>query len=443
MVRLTRAGVSLASAGFTLLALGLGMANLELLLLSAFPLFLLALSLARRPTDAPLVERTLSTLAPRRGEPFDMTIRIAAGAAAASVIEAHAPLPASFVLEEGSNLAQRAGVGDAASVSARVRASARGRHTLEPVRVETIEPTGLVGPRVEDATDAAVVEVAPRSYAIRRVRARARRASGDLMSDLENARLGVDSTDFRELREYVRGDPPSAIHWKATARRLSALGKRGGRMANPLVSEYEKEGKRTVIVLLDGGPALRVGTSLETGLDHGVEAALGAAKFFLARGARVGAATYGASSHPPSPPEAGSGQEHSLERSLSPGELDPENSLARTLRALHPHLAGARPLLVVVTRVTPRNADELADAAQRIRALSKERRRRLRGLLVVDVRALDLAPAPSTPWETARELVHREDAAAATRVAQAGARVVGWRPGVEDLRTALSRGGMA
>jgi len=196
-------------------------------------------------------------------------------------------------------------------------------------------------------------------------------------------------------------------------------------------------------VLLDGGPALRVGTSLETGLDHGVEAALGAARYFLARGARVGAATYGASAPPPAPPEAGSGQEHGLVRALSPGEADAERTLARTLRALHPHLVGAKPLLVLVTRVTPRNVEDITDTARRVRALSKERHKRLRGILVVDVRALDLAPAPSAPWQAARDLVEREDAAAARALAQAGVRIAPWRPGTEDLRTALSRGGMA
>ena len=123
--------------------------------------------------------------------------------------------------------------------------------------------------------------------------------------------------------------------------------------------------------------------------------------------------------------------------------MDADRTLARILRALHPHLAGAKPLLVIVTRVTPRNAEDLAEAARRVRMLSQERTKRLRGLLVLDVRALDLAPAPSAPWQAARDLVETEDREAMRRVAQAGARVVAWRPGREDLRTALSRGGMA
>src|SRR5437763_3570593 len=141
------------------------MANLELLVLRAFPLFLVALALARRPSGAPAVEREISTRAPRRGEPFDMTMRVAAGSG--EIVEAHAPLPASFELVEGSNLAQRSRGGSVAGAAARLKAGARGRHEVPPVRVEAIEPTGLVAPLVREAAPAVFIDVAPRAYVIR------------------------------------------------------------------------------------------------------------------------------------------------------------------------------------------------------------------------------------------------------------------------------------
>lgn len=439
-MKLTRAGVALASAGFSLFGLGLSMGNLDLLLLGTFPLILLAAALAMRVAAAPAAARDVSTPSPRRGEAFGMALRIAPPAGGA-LLEAHAPLPDSFELEQGTNLVLLARA-QPRSVAMRLRAHARGKHVLAPVEAEIIDPAGLAAPQRATLAPSVTIDVAPRRYNIQRTRARSARLESSTVAEEDEARLGVDSTDFRELRDYAWGDPPNAINWKATARRLSSLGRRGGGHAAPVVNEYEKEGRRTVLVLLDGGEPMRVGTTLETGLDHGVEGALAAAKYFLARGARVGAWTFGSASGPLAPPESGSSQVSGIERALSPGEPDPDLSLPLALRGLQPHLAGAKPFVIVITRVTPANADELVEAARRIRVLLAERRRLL-PLLVVDVRALDLAPAPSPGWAAARVLVEHDDRASARRVAETGARVVTWRPGQEDFRKALLRGGLA
>src|SRR5437667_141815 len=82
------------------------------------------------------------------------------------------------------------------------------------------------------------LEVTPRVLPVKRIRsllgyARAMFPESDL------ARTGTPTTEFRELRDYVRGDPPRSINWKATARRQAGipLGQGHGR-ALPLVHEY-------------------------------------------------------------------------------------------------------------------------------------------------------------------------------------------------------------
>lgn len=441
MIRLTRAGVALATAGFTLFGIGVGTGNLELLILSAFPLLALAVSLASRSDASPVATRVVHSAHPRRGEAFGIDIRLGP-VPKGSLVEIHAPLPPTFKLEEGTNVALLATETESTTAMS-VRAHARGRHTLAPVKAETIDPSGLAASVSRDVAPEMTIEVAPRSYAIARLRARARNAAVSELAMHDEARLGVDSTDFRELREYAWGDPPSAINWKATARRLSGMGRSSGQSAAPVVNEYEKEGKRTVFVILDGGASMRVGTSLETGLDHGVEASVAAAKFFLARGARVGAATFGCVASAVAPPQAGSSASvASLERALSPGEVDAEATLPLTLRAIHQHLAGGQPLVLVVTRITPQNAESIAESAQRLRVLAGARKSTL-SMLVVNVRALELAPAPSAGWEAARALVEHEDNAAVRLVQESGARVVSWRPGKDDFRKALHKGGVA
>lgn len=439
MQKLTRAGVGLATTGIALLGLGMGMGNLELLALAAFPLLLLAYALASRPQGGATGTRALSTRAPRRGDVVDVDVR-ARHAPDADLMEVHAPIPDGFSLEEGSNVALFTAPGHAGA-RFRMRAHARGSHTMAPLRVETIDPRGILAPAIEDVTGSETVSVTPRAFHAEKLRRRIR-GRAILLPDREEARMGVGSTDFRELRDYVWGDAPKSINWKATARRLSTRGgaDRGGQ--TPLVNEYEKEGRTTVLVLLDGGAHMRVGTSLETGLDHAVEASLAAARLFLARGARVGAATFGARSAAHAPPDTGSGQIPRVERALSPGEPDDELTASRVLSSFERHLAGARPVLLIVTRVTPKRAPELAELVKRVRVLVRERRRGL-PIYVVDVRALDLAPTPAPGWELARRIVALEDDAASRKLAAAGARIVPWSPGREDFRAALLRRSIA
>ena len=433
--RLTRAGVALATAGLGLVGLGIALGNLELLALGAFPLLLLAIPLATRPRADPTGARRLSTRTPRRGDPVDvdMHVRVPEGT---SVVEVHMPLPPGVSLEEGTNLllATRAG---ATATRLRIRAHGRGRQEIPPLEAWTLDPTGLLGPRRATLAPAESIEVTPRAFRAERVRGARRQ---DRRRQAEDARSGTLSTDFRELRDYAWGDPPKSINWKATARRFSSLAGRGDAAGTPLVNEYEREGRRAALVLLDGGPALRVGTTRETGLDHGVEAALSLASVLLQQGARVGAATYNAKANPPAAPEAGAGQFPQVEKALSPGEPDAALTPQKTFQSLQGHLAGTRPSILVVTRITPANADELADLAERVRVLLGERRARL-PLDVLDVRALDLAPADDLAWEGAARVVEREDEEAARRVRDAGARVIPWRPGSEDLRQTLARRG--
>ncbi|WP_243676403.1 DUF58 domain-containing protein [Vulcanisaeta distributa] len=63
-------------------------------------------------------------------------------------------------------------------------------------------------------------------------------------------RLGPHSTDFMDIREYVPGDPFKFINWKATARSIE------GKL---MVNNYEREGLRNVIFLVDLGPWMRLG----------------------------------------------------------------------------------------------------------------------------------------------------------------------------------------
>ncbi len=92
-------------------------------------------------------------------------------------------------------------------------------------------------------------------------------------------RLGPYSTNFVSVREYVTGDPFKFINWKATAR--SANGK-------ILVNEFEREGLRNVIFVVDVGRWMRLGLSQENSLEKGIPLVLSLSKALLEYGYNVG-----------------------------------------------------------------------------------------------------------------------------------------------------------
>ncbi len=93
------------------------------------------------------------------------------------------------------------------------------------------------------------------------------------------SKVGPYSTDFKSIRNYEIGDPYKFINWKATAR-------------NPgnelMINEYEREGVRSIIILLDRSQMMRFGTEVENSLEYGISLILSLSKVLLRQGYNVG-----------------------------------------------------------------------------------------------------------------------------------------------------------
>ncbi|HOZ46711.1 MAG TPA: DUF58 domain-containing protein [Candidatus Hydrogenedentes bacterium] len=177
------------------------------------------------------VTRDVPTAA-HRGEPVGITLRV----------ENHKRFMPTFLLRIDS----RASVGAAATflpqVPARraavVRMSAvferRGVYTLPPIELTSLFPFGLVSKRQTGAGSAEIV-VYPRVRAVR----------SSALAQLPNAQAARvvrtgDGDEFFSLREYVRGDDPRRIAWRASAR--------AGKF---LVRELSQGASRFVVLVLD------------------------------------------------------------------------------------------------------------------------------------------------------------------------------------------------
>jgi len=90
-------------------------------------------------------------------------------------------------------------------------------------------------------------------------------------------KLGPASTDFRDIRKYAPGDPYRFINWKASAR--------AGEL---LVNEYEREGLRTVVFVIDTGPWMREGLAEMNPLEYGSSLVISFSRILLRNDFNVG-----------------------------------------------------------------------------------------------------------------------------------------------------------
>ncbi|MGI9175716.1 MAG: DUF58 domain-containing protein, partial [Rhodothermales bacterium] len=93
-------------------------------------------------------------------------------------------------------------------------------------------------------------------------------------------RLG-HTMEFDAIREYVRGDDPRTVNWKATARRGSIM-----------VNQYRDERAQPVYALLDTGRVMQMPFEGMTLLDYSINAALVLLNTALFKGDRAGLVTF-------------------------------------------------------------------------------------------------------------------------------------------------------
>jgi len=86
-----------------------------------------------------------------------------------------------------------------------------------------------------------------------------------------------EGREFESLRDYVEGDDPRKIDWKATAR-----------LDRPIVQQHQAERNQIVMILLDAGRLMAAVSEGKSKLDHALEAAVHLAHAALAAGDRVG-----------------------------------------------------------------------------------------------------------------------------------------------------------
>lgn len=384
-------------------------------------------------SGTPAVSRSVSTTRLERGGriAFTLDLDIPRGP---GVIEIHQRLPEEFELVSGNNFHVLSGGLRRRKEQLRfeVRCPKRGEYTIPPVGIKLLHPAGLAEMPPLEQAEPVVVTVVPRPRRARLprdLRARAKRP----FPDGDVARLGVATNEFRELREYVPGDPPRRINWKATARRVGS-----GASEVPLVNETEWEGKKSVYILVDGHPKLSVGTNIEDAREHAADAALSLMELYLARGYQVALALARSGEVPPLPFGTGESQVLQARERLSLLRVAEGPSFAHVLQRDAALLARFKPLVIVVTRLAGEDPD-LKDAIRRLGAFGHAW-----GRTVTPGFVLDVEPEGQTPegpsFALARRALENGRIGAIAAANAMRVRVVTWRAGRDPLESVVVRG---
>ena len=165
--------------------------------------------------------------------------------------------------------------GREAEVSWTVRAEERGDAVLGDVHLRVTGPLGLVWlQRREPRADA--IRVQPGVLEVRRYRLLGLRHRLH-EAGIRNVRQRGEGGAFESLREYVRGDDPRTLDWKASARRGSLT-----------VRQYEAERRQNVMLAIDAGRLMTQKVAGRERIDFALSSALLLADVASLHGDRVG-----------------------------------------------------------------------------------------------------------------------------------------------------------
>jgi uncharacterized protein (DUF58 family) len=169
----------------------------------------------------------------------------------------------------------RVGVDGATRFSTRVHASRRGTADLSAFHLRCVGRFGLAERQIRFDLPARL-RVYPGVRAVAQFARRLRRGRHEEAGVRRSRRRG-EGTSFESLREYVRGEDPRFIDWKASAKHAKLIARR-----------YEVERNQNVILMVDCGRWMTGEIGGMTRLDHALSSCVLLAKAAATRDDRVG-----------------------------------------------------------------------------------------------------------------------------------------------------------
>lgn len=283
---LTQDTLELIVTAVVYIVLGMFLGNLILITLGLAPIIFLSIAVIIGQPNVSSVERVGKDIKVNVDDKISDSLQstIEGGPGIVTISDT---LPKSFALEEGNNFkAIWKGLRPKTlDLNYTALCAKRGYFDVRQVNYEVRHPlqvsANVLG--VLDAKRAIIVQ--PHPLFVRKIKNHKSISRIPMPMDAR-FRFGIPTTDFKEIRDYERGDNYRSINWKASAKHLSR--------SNPrfLINDYEKEGKKVVWIFLDSATHMGLGTTVNNTMEYAIRAALGFTNFYLERDCRVGFCVY-------------------------------------------------------------------------------------------------------------------------------------------------------
>jgi uncharacterized protein (DUF58 family) len=250
----------------------------------------------------------------------------------------HGAMPAAFLRAEHDREAHRIPPRGALTLPLQITGRARGAVAPGDVAIRVSTPLGLVARTLRYVRDDRVI-VAPSLAGVRRFRWLAVHERLAAAGVRDARRLG-EGRSFARLRDYVSGDDPRHIDWKATARR-----------GHPITREFTVEQSQTMYVMVDAGRSMTQLAGAFPRFEYALSSALVLADVAVRAGDRVGAMVFDDQLRVLVPAQRGVGALHALRTALVPVQptlVEPDYSSAFRALALRQR---KRALIVLLTDV--------------------------------------------------------------------------------------------
>lgn len=256
------------------------------------------------------------------------------------VVSLHDAMPTAFfrvsrtAAMEGERMPPRGTL----TVPFQVEGRARGEAEAGAIALRVRSPFGLVARLLRYPREDRIV-IAPSLAGVRRFRWLAvheRLAA----AGVRDARRRGEGRSFARLRDYVVGDDPRRIDWKATARR-----------GHPITREFTVERSQTVYVLVDAGRSMTQLAGEFPRFEYALSSALVLADVAVQAGDRVGALVFDDQLRALVPAQRGAGALQALRIALVPVQptlVEPDYAAAFRALALRQR---KRALIVLLTDV--------------------------------------------------------------------------------------------
>ena len=188
-------------------------------------------------------------------------------------VEVNERLPSEINVESGaSRVLTQLGAREHVDLVLEFHSPIRGHYRIGPLVARVQDPFGFY--LVEAKSEAEVLSIMPRPERIRGAELRPRHLGP--WPGLIPARTLGPGTEFYSMRDYVAGDDPKRINWKASAKH-----------AHLIVNEMEAERVTDVMIVLDTDVSFYETSEAEL-FERGVRAAASMASVLLRQGNRVG-----------------------------------------------------------------------------------------------------------------------------------------------------------